>query len=351
MSKTPVPDEQLPDEQLIERCFELAKKALGNTSPNPLVGSVIVKNGKIIAEGFHLKSGLPHAEKDALTKAKEDVKGATLYCNLEPCCHTNKKTPPCTQAIIDAGIKKVVISNLDPNPFVAGQGVEILRAAGIEVETGICEEKGRILNEVFFTHITKKRPFVHLKWAQTIDGKIATQTYHSKWITSEVARSYVHRERNLYDAIAVGAKTANKDNPSLTIRLSGKEEKCKARIIFQGETKINPKLKVLTDQFKEQTIIVSQKNLTQAMKSLYQQGICSIYVEGGAKLISSFIEKGLVDRLSVYIAPKLLGPGLSSFSTKAVDKMEQAHFFDNGCWTQIGPDVVFESRRNLCLQD
>ena len=195
------------DEKYMRECFQLAKKALGKTSPNPLVGCVIVKDQKVIARGYHKKSGLPHAEIEALNSSKEPIAGSTLYCNLEPCCHTNKKTPPCAQRLVQEKPSRVVIANLDPNPEVAGKGVKLLRENGIEVLTGVLEEQGELLNEVFFTAMRKQRPFIHLKWAQGLDGRTALPNGSSKWITGEKARLRVHKERELYDAIVIGKKT------------------------------------------------------------------------------------------------------------------------------------------------
>tara|TARA_Y100000768_G_scaffold342350_1_gene287380 strand:+ start:13507 stop:14604 length:1098 start_codon:yes stop_codon:yes gene_type:complete len=356
------------DKTLIERCFENAKKAIGNTSPNPYVGSVIVKDGLIIADGFHKKSGQPHAEIEAMRSANQDLTGATLYCNLEPCCHSHKKTPPCTDAIIEAGIKKVVISNLDPNPAVAGKGIEQLKEAGIEVETGVLKDEGEKLNEVFFTHITKRRPFVHLKWAQTLDGKIATNTNSSKWITGETARERVHQERWLYDAVAIGSRTAVHDDPRLTIRVPNEVERSKQRIIFSRTGNIPQNLNLFKDSFKDKTLIVSAEpiefarhilcptkdellDLPTAMDLLYAQGVHSLYVEGGATLVNGFIGQGLMDRLSVYISPKLLGKGIPAFHGEEHNLIESALSFPNGSWKQLGDDVVFESRRNICLPD
>jgi diaminohydroxyphosphoribosylaminopyrimidine deaminase/5-amino-6-(5-phosphoribosylamino)uracil reductase len=355
----------------IQECIRLSKEALGNTSPNPYVGSVIVKDDKVIARGFHKKSGTAHAELDAIQNATESLKGATLYCNLEPCCHTNKKTPPCTDRIIQEGITKVVIANLDVNPLVAGKGVEKLRSAGIEVIHGPLSELGNDLNEVFFTHITKSRPFIHLKWAQTLDGKIATNSSDSKWITGEKAREYAHRERALYDAIVIGANTLNKDNPSLTTRLGG-DHKCSKRIVLSRELNLDSSANLFNDEFKEQTIIISaqeektefhgvpvkycptiingQFDLKSLMELLYKNGIYSIYIEGGMSLISSFIDAKLFDRISIYTAPKLLGPGIE-LSIKQKDKMGEAINFENGKWTPLAKDILFETKRNVCLQD
>ena len=359
------------NEKFISRCFHLAKRALGKTTPNPYVGCVIVKNDKVIGEGFHKKSGLDHAEADAFNSLTEDPKGATLYCNLEPCCHTNKKTAPCCDRIITEGISKVVIANLDPNPEVAGKGVKKLREAGIEVITGILENEGALLNEVFFTHITQRRPFIHLKWAQTLDGKTATSNFDSKWITSEYARLHVHRERELYDAILVGDTTANKDNPRLTIRVS--EETCKKRIILSPKGNVNLENQLFTDQFKNQTIIVVapeadiKTDLTiitcslnktrdafdfeDLFKKLYAHGVSSIYIEGGSTVINSFLVNNTFDRLSVYIAPKILGEGIQSVNKLKFDSMKDSISFEDGSWTQFKPDMLFESKRNVCLQD
>ena len=346
-------------EYYMRKCFALAKKAIGATSPNPYVGSVIVKNGEIISTGFHKRSGLPHAEANAISNTPEDLKGATLYCNLEPCCHLNKKTPPCAQAIIQTGMTKVIIANLDPNPNVSGEGVALLRANNIEVMTGILQDEGELLNEVFFTHIMKKRPFIHLKWAQTLDGKTATLTSDSKWITSESSRNYAHRERNLYDAIVVGSNTVNRDNPSLTIRINGGET-CKKRVVLTSVSEINPKARIFTDQFKSQTIIIKMKtatslgttkqNLNNVLSELYKLGIYSIYVEGGMKTISHFINAEIFDRVSVFIAPKLLGMGLGLHSHEK-ELMQDALNFSQGQWKHIEQDMLFESKRNVCLQD
>lgn len=359
------------EEFYMQQCFELAINALGETSPNPYVGSVIVKNNKIIGKGYHKKSGENHAEIEALNNASEKVEGATLYCNLEPCCHTNKKTPPCTDSIIKSGIKKVVISNLDPNPYVAGNGVTALKEAGIEVVTGILQEQGENINEVFFHHITNKQPFIHLKWAQTLDGNLATKSGMSKWITGERAREYVHHERSLYDAILVGSKTISLDNPSLTERKHGKNITCKKRIILAPHTKLDLDAKVFTDQFSTQTIIVTSDkfkdsypvttlicplengvfNLKSLLDLLYQQEIYSLYVEGGSQVITQFIKQELYQRASIYIAPKIIGEGKNSVGDLEIDNLGNAIEFNSPSWKILGRDIVIESRKNLCLQD
>lgn len=197
-------------ETYIQRTFELAKRGLGKTWPNPLVGAVIVKNGKIIGEGYHKRHGLDHAEVDAIKNCTESPEGATIFVNLEPCCHTNKNTPPCAQRLIQEKIKKVVISNLDPNPLVNGQGIQLLKENGIEVEYGILSDLGEKLNEVFFFSQRNKAPFIHLKLASTLDGKISMPNGESKWITGPIAREYVHELRSGVRRLSLGRKPSEK---------------------------------------------------------------------------------------------------------------------------------------------
>lgn len=322
--------------------------AKGEVSPNPLVGSVIVKNGKIISKGHHRGSGQDHAELDAIKNANESLVGATIYANLEPCCHTNKRTPPCAQRIIKEGFKKVVISNLDPNPLVAGKGVKLLKDAGIEVITDVLKEEGERLNEVFFTHITQSRPFIHLKFAQTLDGKMSTTNGHSKWITSEESRKDVHEQRNLYDAILVGANTALKDNPKLTVRLNNRQKVVK-RIILTKEKITNNTIDLLNDEHKEETIqciIKSSSDLSSTMKKLYKEdGINSIYVEGGAKTIDMFLENNLFDKVSVYIAPKILGKGKSLLQGQELNEVSNSYSFKDVNWQIIKDNIVMTAYR------
>ena len=199
--------------------LRLAARAAGRTSPNPLVGAVVVKNGRVVARGWHRKAGEPHAEAIALAKAGAAARGATLYVTLEPCSHTNKRTPPCTPFVIASGVKRVVIAMIDPNPKVSGGGIKAIKKAGIEVVTGVLESEARVLNEAFIKHVAKKVPFVTLKVAQTLDGRIATATGESKWITGERAREEGHRLRDRNDAILVGINTVLKDDPALTTRI------------------------------------------------------------------------------------------------------------------------------------
>lgn len=355
------------DQIYIKRCFELARFATGNVAPNPLVGAVIVKDTNVIAEGYHKACGLAHAELDAIQNANCDLQGATIYCNLEPCCHTNKRTPPCAQRIIKEGITKVVISNLDPNPQVAGASVKLLEEAGIEVITGILEEEGKVLNEIFFHHIMNRKPFVHLKMAQTLDGKLASKTMDSKWITSEETRQNVHTERNRYDAIMVGANTIRQDNPTLTVRIANKAPKGIKRIILSLSGELEPHSNIFTDDFKELTYIVvpdtlvqdfpfqtikcslnesGEFNLEALLNKLYKDyQITSIYIEGGQQVHTSFIHQDLYDRLSIYIAPKILGHGHNTIGELGHELMADAIEYKNLNWKQIGNDMMFTARR------
>lgn len=350
----------LEHEKFMKLAFNEAKRALGETSPNPLVGSIIVKDGRIISTGYHKKAGLPHAELDAILNAKEPLDGATLYVNLEPCCHTNKRTPPCAQRIIAEKIKKVVISNLDPNPFVAGNGVKLLEEAGIEVITGILEDEGKLLNEIFFTHITKKRPFICLKVATTLDSKMATPSFESKWITGEKARNHVHNERQKYDAILVGGNTIRRDNPSLTVRLSDKVVP-KKRIIMTKSFDFSMSEKVFTDNFKDQTYLFGpDKNKAHFfydindfnLNSLYENGITSLYIEGGSEVLSFFLKNNYFDKIQIYFAPKILGDGISPFKNLGIKNLEEASIFKDPTWEIIGDDALLTAyRRNPCLLD
>ncbi len=355
------------DQNYMKRCFELASFATGNVAPNPLVGAVIVMNTKVIAEGYHKAAGLAHAELDAIQNANCDLKGATIYCNLEPCCHTNKRTPRCAQRIIKEGFAKVVISNLDPNPQVAGVGVKLLRDAGIEVVTDVLCDEGAQLNEIFFHHIVSQRPFVHLKMAQTLDGKLASRTMDSKWITSADSRENVHQERYRYDAIMVGANTLRQDNPTLTVRIGNKPTKAIKRIIISLSGKLDHKLNVFSDEFKDQTYVVvpealnsefhfqtikcplnnfGEFELSSLLEILYKDlNITSIFVEGGQKVHTSFIHQHLYDRISVYIAPKILGEGHNTIGDLGHEIMADAVEYKNLLWKQIGNDIMFTARR------
>lgn len=297
----------------MKRALELAKKGLGKTSPNPMVGAVIVKDNKIISEGYHQKSGQPHAEPNAINSAKSSIEGSTLYCTLEPCCHRDKKTPPCTDLIIKSGISEVVCASLDPNPKVAGKGLELLQENGIKTSHGLLKENENKLNKVFRVNMLKNRPYIHLKVAQTIDGKISDYKQQSKWITDENARKDGHFLRAIYDGILVSSGTVVKDNPKLDLRY-GWEEKYKSPIpIIFGRDSEELRSK---DLFKKQHLYYDsdQHKLKEFLELIWKDGVSSVLVEGGPKVISKFFEENIFDEITVYIAPKIIGTGKSSFS-------------------------------------
>ncbi|NWF91060.1 MAG: bifunctional diaminohydroxyphosphoribosylaminopyrimidine deaminase/5-amino-6-(5-phosphoribosylamino)uracil reductase RibD [Ignavibacteriaceae bacterium] len=327
----------MSDESYIKLTLELAKKGAGNVSPNPLVGCVIIKNEKIIGAGYHEEYGGNHAEVNAINSARESVEGATLYVNLEPCSHFGK-TPPCVDKIIESRIGKVVIGTLDMNPLVSGKGIKKLKAAGLEVSVGKLEKDCIELNKFFFKYITKNLPYVSLKAAQTLDGKIADFKGDSRWISSTLSRKHVHLLRSRYDAVLVGAGTIRTDNPRLTVRLmEGRNPK---RIILNSKLNLSTKHRIFTDNGDKNLIVVTSRNnlskkaklkkltdlgvtiifakenanglinLKSALSELAKHQITSILVEGGSEVYSSFIKEKLYDNILLFIAPKFLGNGI-----------------------------------------
>ncbi|WP_196593229.1 bifunctional diaminohydroxyphosphoribosylaminopyrimidine deaminase/5-amino-6-(5-phosphoribosylamino)uracil reductase RibD [Pectinatus sottacetonis] len=320
------------DEKYMQAAIQLAQNALGRTSPNPMVGAVIVKDGRIVGCGWHKKAGTPHAEIHALNAAGNLAKGATIYVSLEPCSHFGR-TPPCCDAVIKAGIKKAVVAMTDTNPKVSGRGIRKMREAGLEVVTGVLENEARQLNEVFFKWIEKKLPFITIKTAMTLDGKTATVTGQSKWITSDISRQYGYKLRDINDAIMVGINTIISDDPSLTTH-SIEGGKNPIRIILDSTGRIPLTSAVLTDN-KAPTIVAVTQNapeekinilnnngidvikttadennhvsIRELLTKLAQKDICSILVEGGATLTGSLIKEKLADKAYFFIAPKLIG--------------------------------------------
>lgn len=313
--------------------IDLALKGKGMTSPNPMVGALIVKNGKIVGKGYHLKAGSPHAEVMAIKNAANKTRGATLFINLEPCIHYGK-TPPCCDEIIKSGIKKVVIGTKDPNPLVNGKGIKELRRHGIEVEVGVMEDEARELNEAFIKSIRTGIPFVTMKSAMSLDGKIATSSGKSKWITGEESRKFVQELRRDTDGIMVGIGTILKDNPRLSLRIKGRKENPPAKIIVDTQLKIplsakifftKPKAKVIIGStFKVNKrkienlkkigaeVILAEKNngkvdLRKLMRELYKRGIMSILLEGGSELNASAIKERIVDKVFYFYSPILIG--------------------------------------------
>ncbi len=320
------------DKHYMQIALEMAARARGRTSPNPLVGAVVVKGNSVIGSGYHLKAGTPHAEVLALNKAGRYARGATLYVTLEPCCH-HGRTGPCTEAVIKAGIARVVVAMADPNSLVSGRGIKRLRDAGIDVTTGIMEEQSRELNEVFIKYITTGRPFVVAKAAMSLDGKIATCSGKSKWITGPEARAYGHQLRDWYDTIMVGIGTVLADDPSLTTRLTGGGGRDPARIILDSRARTPLNAKVLTQRSEAPTIVAATTtapparlealrqagaevllvnegpvvDLPKLMKILGKKEITSVLIEGGSAVHASAFTAGLVDKTVWFIAPKIIG--------------------------------------------
>jgi diaminohydroxyphosphoribosylaminopyrimidine deaminase/5-amino-6-(5-phosphoribosylamino)uracil reductase len=362
----------LTDESYIKLALEIAKKGRGNVSPNPMVGAILVKNEKIIGAGFHEYFGGNHAEVNAILNAKQDVAGSTLYVNLEPCSHYGK-TPPCTETIIKNKIKKVVIGTLDMNPLVSGSGIRALKEAGIEVKVGVLENECVALNKFFFKHISKKLPYVTLKVAQTLDGRIADLSGDSKWITSLNSRRYVHGLRSQYDAVLVGTRTVKIDDPNLTVRfIEGRNPK---RIIIDTDLKLNLKLKLFVNNNDENLIILTSRksaekkrkleklqkmgieilfikenkdgtlNLKNALEELGKNRISSVMVEGGRKIYTSFIKEGLFDDMMVFISPKIMGEGLPAVDKLGIHSIRKSLKLKVRAVEKLGDDVLIELAR------
>jgi diaminohydroxyphosphoribosylaminopyrimidine deaminase/5-amino-6-(5-phosphoribosylamino)uracil reductase len=327
-----------------------------------MVGAVIVKNGQVISEDFHRRAGSPHAEALAIEKAGEKARGSTLYVSLEPCCHTGKRTPPCTKAIINAGIRRVIIAMPDPNPRVSGRGIAELRKAGIDVETGILEDDAKRLNEAYVKYITTGNPFVILKVAMTLDGKIATPEGQSKWITGERARRMVHRLRSGADALMTAIGTVKADDPRLTVRI--KNSKDPVRIVIDPDLDIPLRANILRTP--PETIIVTKRNdskseeltklgiklivfkekldLKWLMEKLGEMQITSVLMEGGSSLNAHALEDGVVDKVIFFIAPVIIG-GRESFPAvggKTFRRLEDAYRIKNVRIKRIGEDLLIE---------
>jgi len=338
----------LSDSFYMQRALQLAQLARGRTSPNPMVGCVIVRDKLIVGEGYHQQAGGPHAEIHALRSAGELARGATAYVTLEPCAHFGR-TPPCAEALIKAGIKRVVVAMVDPNPLVAGRGIKILAEAGIEVEVGLLEEEAHALNEIFIHAITTGLPFVVYKSAMTLDGKIATASGDSQWISSEASRELTQTYRNQFDVVMVGSKTVHADDPRLTCRLPGGHDP--VRLIVDGTLSISETAQVLTSSSTAPCIIATTlaaepsklQRLTklpnvevwqyhvpryvplrEVMHSIYERGWTSVLLEGGGQLAGQMFDQKLVNKVEFFIAPKLSGLGPSPISGLALKKMAEA---------------------------
>lgn len=348
--------------------LRLAAKARGRTSPNPMVGAVVVKNGKVIGSGFHRRAGEPHAEAVALQKAGSSARGATLYVTLEPCSHTNKRTPPCCPLVVGSGVRRVVVAMIDPNPHVSGSGIRQLRKAGIEVTTGLLGDEARRLNEAFIKHVTMGMPFVTLKIAETLDGKIATASGESKWITGELARKEGRKLRDSNDAILVGLNTVLNDDPMLTARIPGGRDPI--RIIVDSSLRVPLKAKVLSQQSPAPTIIATvsaakQKisdlekagaavirtksrngrvDLRDLMRRLGKRNIMSVLIEGGAEINASALKAGIVDKVVAFVAPLLMTgtDSLCCIGGESPSRLSQALRLRDLSVKFVGEDLMVE---------
>ncbi len=362
-------NKQSLDEKYMRMALRLAEKAKGRTSPNPMVGAVAVKNGKIISRGYHHKAGGPHAEAVALKKAGMKARGATLYVTLEPCSHMDKRTPPCTPLVLQSRVKRVVVSMIDPNPRVSGGGIKTLRKAGIEVTTGVLEIEAKKLNEAYIKYIKTGMPFVTLKIAQTLDGKIATASGESKWITGEKAREEGRRLRNSNDAVLVGINTVLKDNPSLTTRIPGGRDPI--RVIVDSNLRIPLNAKIISQRSSAKTCIATlgtmpkdklvkllnagaeillargrkgHVDLKYLMKMLGSFGITSVLIEGGAEVNASALKSGIVDKVVLFIAPKFMTgtDSLCSIGGKAPMILSKAVMLQEVTSRFVGRDLMIE---------
>lgn len=364
----------MQDENYMQRAIQLAQQGVGWVSPNPLVGAVIVKDGQVIGEGYHARCGEAHAERNALANCRTDPQGATIYVTLEPCCHYGR-TPPCTQAILETGISRVVVGSRDPNPLVAGKGLAILQEAGLTVCEGVLGKDCEALNEVFFHYIRTKKPYVVLKYAMTMDGKIAATTGASQWITGEGARRRVHEDRHRYRGILVGVGTVLADDPQLTCRIPNGRNPLRIVCDSQLRTPLHAQLvrtakeiptllatccadeEKLTPYRQSGCEILSlpcaedgHLDLKTLLSSLGERQVDSLLVEGGATLNWSFLQHGLVQKLQCYLAPKLFGGAAakSPIGGIGVPHPDQAFPLSSPRITPLGRDLLLESEVLSC---
>jgi diaminohydroxyphosphoribosylaminopyrimidine deaminase/5-amino-6-(5-phosphoribosylamino)uracil reductase len=355
------------DEKWMKRALRLAEAGRGRTSPNPVVGAVLVNSGKVVGEGYHSKIGEAHAEMIAVRQAGEKARGAFLYINLEPCTH-HGRTPPCVPQVIKAGVKRVVIGMQDPNPVVNGKGIEALRRSGLDVKVGVLEKECQRLNEAFCKYILKKVPFVVLKVAATLDGKIATRTGDSKWISGEASRRFVHKLRDKVDGVLVGVGTVLRDDPLLTARM--KEGREPYRIVLDSRLKIPEEAKIFeyspskvilatTESAPQEKIerlekrgvrvlIIDSKegrvDLRSCLRKLGEIEIMSLLVEGGSQVNGSFLDEALIDKFVLFLSPKLMGDpqALGIFGGRGVSNLKEAVGLKEIKTKRIGEDILIE---------
>lgn len=362
----------MTDTKYMRLALRLAEQGCGWVNPNPMVGAVIVKNGSIIGQGYHAKYGAPHAERNALASCTESPSGATLFVTLEPCCHTGK-TPPCTDAILQSGIRHVVVGSADPNPLVAGKGIALLRAHGIEVTEAVAKEECDRLNRSFFHFIQTRTPYVVLKYAMTMDGKTATRTGQSRWITGALARRRVHEDRHRYAAILVGIGTAFSDDPLLTCRLQ--HGRNPLRIVCDTALRLPLTAKLVTTAHTAQTLIATavtnpqrhapylqagcdivvlgtkdgSVDLNALMQELGKRQIDSVLVEGGSRLSWSALQSGIVHTVQAYVAPKLFGGSASTpVAGLGVAHPNEAFRLRPPSVSVLGEDILLESEVIAC---
>lgn len=352
------------DEQYMRRALGLAAQAKGRTSPNPMVGCVIVRDGVVLGEGYHARAGEPHAEVNAVRAAGGDVKGATLYLNLEPCTHVGR-TPPCVDFLIEHAPARVVVAMVDPNPLVSGRGIDRLRDAGIRVDVGVLEDEARRLNEFIVKFITTGRPFVIAKCGMSLDGKIATRTGHSRWVTGEESRRMVHQLRNEVDAILVGSRTVMLDDPSLTTRLEGQDIRDPIRIVLDSAEYLDSGRRVFHVASTAQTWVVVPEgslcppaddvihvpagkggvDMDALMAALGSRNITSLLIEGGGTTHSSAFEAGIVDKVWFFIAPKIVGgrDAITPVEGEGVATMDESIRLTKMTVRVVGEDLLVEA--------
>ena len=348
------------DERFMDRAIAEARKGLGRTAPNPAVGAVLVRGGKVVAVGHHARAGSPHAEIVALRKAGARARGATLYSTLEPCAHQGR-TPPCSDAILAAGVRRVVFASDDPNPLVNGKGVHQLKRAKVAVLGGVRRAEADRLNRAWFHHLAHGTPYVTLKVASTADGKLATTSGDSRWITSPAARAVVHRVRDEVDAVLVGAGTVNADDPQLTARFPG--ARSPLRVVLDGKLSTPTTAKVYkpghlifagvrpspgeTRQVERLPSRRGEVSLLQVLRRLGKRGVVHLLVEGGAEVLTQFVEQDLWDELLLFVAPKLAGPtGRPWFTGHSVEKMRDALPLGALSVEAVGPDALLRIERH-----
>ncbi len=361
----------MKEEEYMRLVLSLAKRGIGTTSPNPMVGALVVKGQRIVGKGYHHRAGEAHAEVIALAEAGEQARGAILVVNLEPCCHTDKKTPPCVDAIIKSGVRKVIVAMFDPNPLVNGKGVEALRKAGMDVKVGLLSDEARRLNEVFVTFCEKKRPFFVMKAAVSLDGKIATKIGESKWISNEESRAYANRLRSIMDGIMVGINTVILDNPLLLPRVS-KPKRYPVRIVLDSKLRIPLSCELVKTADKYRTLIFTltdsmaekmarlkslnvdvvpvaagengRVDLALVCGELVKRDIMSVLVEGGGELNSSLLKEGITDKIVLFYGPKFIGGKNASnlIAGKGIDFLKDAYKVDIISLKKLKDDICVE---------